>query len=209
MGRLEQRKRNRNERKRKSVIVIGCEGKNKTETNYFRNFSSRKCVIKFSTGRHTDPVGMVKDLIEYIRNEDISIEYGDKIYLLLDTDINQNKQSQIEDAKKMCRDYGIELITSTPTFEYWYILHNEKTTKKYGSSKQVKDELKEKIEGYTESMDVYNILKSKTDEAIKNAIEIEEYYTKNGQDLDSEEANPHTSVYKVIQEIYRRNNIED
>ena len=41
MERLEQRKRNLNKRKTKSIIAIGCEGKNKTETTYFKNFSSR------------------------------------------------------------------------------------------------------------------------------------------------------------------------
>ena len=71
MGRLEQRKRNLNKRKRKSIIAIGCEGKNKTETIYLKNFSSRKCIIKFSTGKHTDPLGMANDLIEFIKNEDI------------------------------------------------------------------------------------------------------------------------------------------
>ena len=82
MGRLEQRKRNSNQRKIRSIIAIGCEGKNKPETIYRKNFSSRECIIKFSTGRHTDPVGMANDLIEFIRKEDIKKEYGDKMYLL-------------------------------------------------------------------------------------------------------------------------------
>ena len=68
MGRLEIRKRNRNNRERKSIVVIGCEGKNKTEKIYLRNYSSRKCILKFSTGNATDPVGMAEDLIRFIKN---------------------------------------------------------------------------------------------------------------------------------------------
>lgn len=206
MGRLEQRKRNCNKKERKSVIAIGCEGKNKTETTYFKNFSSRECIIKFSTGIHTDPIGMANDLVNFIKKEDISIEYGDKIYLLIDTDINQNKQGQLETVKEICRKNNIELITSTPTFEYWYILHYEKTARKYQSSKQVKDELKRKIKGYSEEMNVYPLIKDKTLEAIENAERIEKNHVKNGQAIDSEEANPHTSVYKVVEEINKRNN---
>lgn len=95
MERLEQRKRNRNKRERKSIIAIKCEGNNRTEKTYFNNFSSRECIIKFSTGNSTDPLNMAKDLVNFIKDEDIKKEYGDEIYLVIDTDINQNKQKQI------------------------------------------------------------------------------------------------------------------
>lgn len=61
MRRLEnfkQRGRNRANKKRNPFVVIACEGNNKTEEVYFKNFHSRKCIIKFSTGNSTDPVRM-------------------------------------------------------------------------------------------------------------------------------------------------------
>ncbi|MCL2859362.1 MAG: hypothetical protein FWF46_02080 [Oscillospiraceae bacterium] len=67
MGKLEQRNRNRGIRQRKSFVVIGCEGNNKTEKRYFSNFASRECMIKFSTGNSTDPVGMARDLIKFMK----------------------------------------------------------------------------------------------------------------------------------------------
>lgn len=207
MGRLEQRKRNLNKRKRKSIIAIGCEGKNKTETIYLKNFSSRKCIIKFSTGKHTDPLGMANDLIEFIKNEDIKEEYGDKIYLIIDTDVNQNKQSQINKAKKICKSNNIELITSTPAFEYWYLLHFGYTSKSYQSSMQIKNDIKSKIPSYSESMNVYPIIKDKTSTAIANAKKIEKYQKENGQVIDSEKANPHTSAYRVVEELIKKNNL--
>lgn len=206
MGRLEQRKRNFNNRSRNSVVAIGCEGKNKTETKYLKNFSNRECVVRFSTGIHTDPIGMAKDLVYYIKEKDISVNYGDKIYLLIDTDVNQNKQEQINEVKKICKDNGIELITSTPTFEFWYILHYINNRKVYNSSKQVKDEIKEMINGYCEAMNVYPKIFNNMKFAIENAKQIEKYHKQNGKDIDSEEANPHTSAYKVVEELNKRRN---
>ena len=204
MGKLEQRKRSQNKRRTNSVVVIACEGNNETETIYFRNYKSRKCNIKFSTGRHTDPLGMVNDLINYIKKEDIKAEYGDKMYLLMDTDVNQNKQKQIDEVKKICMQNGIELITSTPTFEYWYILHYQYTTKNYRDSKQVKTELKSLIPSYSESLDIYPIIKGKTDTAIKNSKKVEKYQASSGNSIDSDNANPHSSVYKVVEELIKR-----
>ncbi|MFQ8661601.1 MAG: RloB family protein [Clostridia bacterium] len=207
MGRLENLKprgRNRQSRKRNSIIVIGCEGKNKTEEIYFKNFNSRQCIIKFSTGNSTDPVGIVKDLIRFIEN-DIGREKDDKYYVVIDTDINQNKQSQIDKARELAIENGIEFITSIPTFEYWYILHFEYTTKIYNSSEAVQNAMKEKIKGYTKSMNIYNLLKEKTDVAIKNAKEVEKYHLKEGKSLDNENSNPYTGVYKVVEELIRRN----
>ena len=205
MARLERRLRNNESRKRKSFVVIACEGRNKTETIYFNNYSTRKCVIRFSTGVHTNPLGMVKDLINYMKNEDMSVEYGDKIYLLIDTDINENKNNQIKNVKQICEKNGIELITSTPTFEVWYLLHFGFMSKMFNCSKQVKDKVKEKIKGYSESMNVFPKIMKKTDKAIENAKRLEEIHLENGKDLYSDECNPYTGVYKIVEEIKKRN----
>lgn len=205
MGRLEYRQRNRGNRQRKSIVAIGCEGKNKTETIYFKNFSSRECNIRFSTGNHTDPVGMANDLVQFIKEEDISSEYDDKVYLLIDTDVNQKKQAQLNEAKGICEKNRIELITSTPTFEIWYRLHYGFSTKIYQNSKQVKEEMNDKIENYSESMDVFQLLKDKTGIAIENAKKLEKYQKENGQVLGSENCNPYTAVYKVVEELIHRN----
>ena len=206
MGRLEIRKRNRNNRERKSIVVIGCEGKNKTEKIYLRNYSSRKCILKFSTGNATDPVGMAEDLIRFIKNEDINKKYGDKIYLLIDMDVNQHKQQQVMQAKKMCDEYGIEIIISNPTFELWYILHFEYTTKTYQSSQEVKKDVKTKIRDYTESMNVFPIIKKQTMLAIENSKSLEKYQEENGQYIFNENCKTYTGIYKVVEELINRNN---
>lgn len=205
MARLERRHRNKEIRKRKSFVVIACEGKNRTETIYFNNYASRKCIIKFATGIHTNPLGMAKDLVKYMKNEDISIEYGDKIYLLIDTDINENKNEQIKKAREICDKNGIELITSIPTFEVWYLLHFGFMTKVFQSSKQVKDNVKEKMKNYSESMNIFPKIMKKTNKAIENAKKLEKFHIENGKNLFSDECNPYTGVYKIVEELENRN----
>ena len=78
--------------KRKPLIVICSEGgKKSSEYYYFRNYASRDLRIQFSTGNSTDPKGMLEDLLKYIRNEDISSEDECKIFLVLDTDLDNKR----------------------------------------------------------------------------------------------------------------------
>ncbi len=192
-------------RKRKSFVIIGCEGKNRTETIYLNHFSSRECIIKFSTGNHTDPVGMVNDLIQYMKKLNFNLNDGDKAYLLLDTDVNENKAEQIKQAKKNCEEKGIILITSTPTFEIWYLLHFKYTTKTYQNSKEVKNYIKNIIDKYTENMDVFDILKDRIGQAIKNANKLEMFQKSIHKELENENCNPYTSVHHLIEELVKRN----
>lgn len=209
MGRLEsfkQRGRNRKSKQRNPFVVIACEGKkNRTERKYFENFGNRNCIVRFSKGSSTDPIGIVNDLINFIDNEIGRVE-NDKYYAVFDTDLNKNIQSQIEEAKRIAIEKGVEIITSTPTFEFWYILHYGYTTKSYISSDDVQDDIKTKIKDYSKSMNVYPLLVEKTEEAISNSKKVEKYHLELGQALDNENCNPYTSVYKVVEELNRRKN---
>lgn len=204
IGRFNQRKRNREVKPRNPFIIIGCEGNNKTEKIYFSNFNSRSCIVKFSKGNSTDPVGIVEDLISFIDKE-IGREENDKYYAVFDTDVNQNKQSQINKAKRLAEDNGVEIITSTPTFEFWYLLHFGYTTKMYNSSEEVIEDVIDKIEGYTKSMNTYLLIKENMRDAINNAKKVEKHHLDLGQALDNENCNPYTGAYKVVEELIERN----
>ena len=207
MGRIDKfsrRGRNKENRQRNSLVVIACEGKNKIEEIYFKNYNSRKCMIRFSKGNNTDPVGIVKDIIKFINNE-IGKEENDKYYVVIDTDVNKNSQVQIEEAKNLAKENGVEIINSTPTFELWYILHFGYTTKMYNSSEEVVEKLKEKIPEYTKNMNLYPKIKDNTLKAIKNSKKLEKHQVELGQPLDNENCNPYTAVYKVAEELIERN----
>ena len=207
MGRIndyKMRKRNRKNRQKNSLVVIACEGKNKTEETYFKNFNSRKCIIKFSKGNSTDPVGIVNDLIKFI-NTEIEREDEDKYYAVFDTDINKGLQNQIDEAKKLAEENGVEIITSTPVFEFWYLLHFDFTTKVYNSNKELIEDVKNKIYGYNKDMNVYPIIKENMKDAIDNAKRVEKHHIGLGQALNNEACNPYTGIYKVVEELIERN----
>ena len=125
--------------KKRPLIVICSEGgKKSSEYYYFRNFSSRDLRIQFSTGNSTDPKGMLNDLLNYIVNEDIKSEENCKIFLVLDTDLNKTRINEIKEIEEKCNKNNIEIITSSPTFEIWYLMHYRSNKLNFLSSKEVK-----------------------------------------------------------------------
>ena len=205
--RIEQIKRNRKNRKRKENILFEFEGKNKTEEIYFKNFQKREnpYIIKFAYGQDTDPVSMIKTLISYMEKEDISQENGDKIYCVFDADIDSNKQRGINEAIKLASENGIEIIISIPCFELWYRLHYSYTSKVYLSNKEIINDLKKYIPAYEKNIDIYEIIKDKTNKAIENSKKLEKEQIKNGSKIININCNPYTSVYKPVEYIINRN----
>lgn len=51
-----QEKRGKRKRERKKFIVIGCEGNNVTEKNYFQSLKMQNYRVIFVPGNDTDPV---------------------------------------------------------------------------------------------------------------------------------------------------------
>lgn len=193
-------------KKKKPLIVICTEGgKKSSEYLYFRHFASRDLRIQFSSGNSTDPEGMLEDLINYINNEDIKSEDECKIFLVIDTDLNENRIKKIEEIIPKCQKYNIEIITSAPTFEIWYLMHYRKNKLKFSTSQDVKKEL-EKINGiYKENMDMYQSIIEMLEEARKTALNIDQKIINDNEDLFR--SNPHTSIYKIIVAIeeYKNN----
>ena len=205
--RIEQIKRNRRNRRTKENILFEFEGKNKTEEIYFKNFQKRgnPYIIKFAYGQDTDPVSMIKNLITYMEKEDISQENGDRIYCVFDADVDINKQKGINKAIKLASEKGIEIIISIPCFEIWYRLHYSYTSKVYSSNKEVINDLKNYIPTYEKNINIYEIIKDKTNIAIENSKKLEKEQIKNGNKIININCNPYTSVYKQVEYIINRN----
>ncbi len=194
--------------KKKPLIVICSEGgKKSSEYYYFRNHTNRDLRIQFSTGNSTDPKGMLDDLLKYIRNEDIVSEDNCRIFLVLDTDLDERRISEIKEIEQECIDNNIEIVTSAPTFEIWYVMHYRNNRLKFQTSKEVKRELQNLNGTYTESMDMYKIIKDSTDNARSTAQSLEQQIIRNKEDLLS--SNPHTSIYKILDVIDEFNNLNN
>lgn len=194
--------------KKKPLIVICSEGgKKSSEYYYFRNHTNRDLRIQFSTGNSTDPKGMLDDLLKYIRNEDIASEDNCRIFLVLDTDLDERRISEIKEIEQECIDNNIEIVTSAPTFEIWHLMHYRNNRLKFQTSKEVKRELQNINGTYTESMDMYKIIKDSTDNARSTAQSFEQQIIRNKEDLLS--SNPHTSIYKILDAIDEFNNLNN
>lgn len=194
--------------KKKPLIIICSEGgKKSSEYYYFRNHTNRDLRIQFSTGNSTDPKGMLDDLLKYIRNEDIASEDNCRIFLVLDTDLDERRISEIKEIEQDCIDNNIEIVTSAPTFEIWYVMHYRNNKLKFQTSKEVKRELQNINGTYTESMDMYKIIKDSTDNARSTAQSFEQQIIRNKEDLLS--SNPHTRIYKILDAIDEFNNLNN
>lgn len=205
---IEQLKRNRKIRKIKQTVLFEFEGNNMTEETYFKHFQNRNndYNIKFAYGHDTDPVGMIKSLINYMEKEDINTKNGDKIYCVFDGDLNINKQKRIDEAVKIAERENIDIIISIPSFELWYRLHYSYTTKFYSSNKELIKDLKKYIPNYEKNMDVYNLLEEYTKVAIENSKKLEEYQLNHLKNLNDINCNPYTSVYKPVEYLLERKN---
>lgn len=196
------RQRNRNERKSKRVILVSYEGKNKTERNYFDSFKGidKNYTIKVVPGNETDPVNLVRQTIEKVYELGLVLEDDDRAFCIFDTDVNPNKNVQINEAIKLAQNNNVVVITSSPCIEMWFLLHYEYTTANMNSDSVIK-RLKGYFPKYVKNCNMYPIIVDKTKIAYDNAIRLEKYQKDNGRNIESVEANPHSDVCKVLEEF--------
>lgn len=198
------RKRNIQNCKSKRVILISYEGKNKTEKNYFNNFSGRdkEYVIKQVPGNETDPVNLVRQTIRKVNELSLDLNEDDKAYCVFDADIKKEKNIQIQNAVKLAKDNNIIPIVSTPCVELWFLLHYEYTTATV-SSDDVIARLQRHYTKYEKNCNIYVEIKDRMDKAIDNSKRLEKYQKQNNRVLQSVEANPYTEMYKIVEELIK------
>ena len=190
--------RNTNQRQRKQIILLATEGKNKTETHYFRSLSGSSYIIRFAPGNYTDPVNMVSALKAEFEDQGLETELGDVAYCLIDSDMDPIKNKQIATADVQAGD-KVTVIVSSPCFEVWYLCHYVKSTKQYASNKEVIDALKKYVPEYNKGMPgLWDILGDKSEVAIKNAKELEKYCIELGLKPHTVAFMPSTEIYKII-----------
>lgn len=229
--------RREGKRKPNPVIVVVCEGKD-TEVNYFDYFDSRyarvdvKVADKSSRGKDkgkaTDCESLVERAVYFKQNKYyINEEDGDRVWCIFDVDINynndngiQSKITEIEKAKKIAKNNKIRLGISNPCFELWYLIHFKYTTAYLKDYNAVKSKLESEtpIKAYEKNKDIYNLLKDKMNEAIKNGNKLRNHHKEDGKKLvnaesdaanlnvrDIVESNPYTNIIDLIEYIEELN----
>ena len=119
--------------------------------------------------------------------------------MVLDTDLDKARIREIKEIEQRCINNNIEIITSAPTFEIWFVMHYRNNKLIFQTSKDVKKELQNINGVYTESMDMFKIVESMTNKARTVAQSFEQQAIKNREELLY--VNPHTSIYKILNTI--------
>lgn len=196
-----EKKRGKVSRSRAKLILIGAEGRNKTEKIYFNElFRDRKDYrVKFTSSTETDPVGIVEAVKKSIKSESLDFRNGDLAFCTVDTDTDFSKQNQIDKALSLAEKNHIDLLLSNPCFEVWFLLHFRYSTRSYASNDEVLKELDEYIPGYRKSSNVYIKIQEHQDQAIKHAKQLKSYHESLGKKMQSMDCNPSSDAYKVLE----------
>lgn len=184
------------------MILIALEGKNKTEKNYFENFNSRdkNYIIKVVPGNETDPINLVEQTKKKVNELELNLNDDDRAFCIFDTDTDVRKNAQIDEAINIANEHGIKVITSSPCIELWFLLHYTYTTSNMNNN-AVMDKLKKYCSKYNKNFAIYPIIYGKTKFACSNARKLEKYQKENNRNINHVEANPHSEIYKIIDEL--------
>lgn len=196
-------------RKRNPIILLVCEGKNKSERKYFSHFQERdstyRLIIKDSEA--TDILGMTKRAKKLYNDYQMDAEIGDHVFCLIDLDLRRDKYLALLQAKK--RFPKVEFIVSNPCFEVWLLYYFSANPKAVTSSKAVKEQLKKYVPEYEETLDVYAQYSLRD----KHPVAVERSRFKNGfYDFNSLliDRNPYTEIQNLITLLQeRKTNADD
>ena len=194
-----EKKRNAEYRIQKPVILLITEGRNVTECLYFQQFQQQHSPYNIrilASGSSTDPEGMLDKLDRFWKDHDMDLKKGDKGFVVLDLDCNDQKATlikKLENGSKFSH-----FIVSNPCFEIWFLLHYRYTTHAFNNASDVIHELRRHISNYEKTMDVSRLLSDKTDIAYINAKKLEKYFDENGATWPSNQSNPRTDVPDIL-----------
>lgn len=211
-GKIE--KRGAKRRNVKPIVLIVTEG-SQTEPKYFEHFKTRQNNIDIrvvgsrSSAGETDYVSLVRKAREYQERNQLSAATGDSVWVIADADVNYNnpkpiaeKNSKLNQARKMADNKGINLLLSSPCFEVWLLLHYQYTTKFIKDYADMKSVLQKYIPTYTKTADVYELINDRTKTAIENAKRVERHHLQDGCKLPfGVDVNPFTDVYKLLERL--------
>lgn len=206
----------RRQREQYITINIYVEGR-KTEQIYFNNYTRQ---INSSQKYRLNVKYYCSDLkktIDYIDDEIRDSDKNDVFYFVFDTDrtseseligIYTNMQSKNIKCELLNNEIDkINLIYSTPCFEYWFLLHYKKCTDSFGDCSGVISKLNNYIVGYDKAKDYFDMLLDKQMIAIQNAKWVETDHKTQGHVEFTTGFSPHTSVYLLVELLNKFNEV--
>jgi len=168
------KKREKKKRQPNKRILILCEGE-KTEPYYFQGLKSDKYTrnklsalrIEISDTKKNTAKELVIEAKQFKKNAEREKNPYDNIWVVFDKD-GYSKHPQAFD---QANSNDIRIAFSSISFEFWFLLHFQYTTKVFKKADDVINFLKNNkfMPDYEKNNNNYSILKDKTDLAIANA----------------------------------------
>jgi hypothetical protein len=193
---------------KRRVLIVG-EGR-ETEYNYmvgFRNafteeLDAMAISVSVARGKGGDARGIVERAIHEANKFDPNRRLGDRVFLLLDTE-GVGRAPELPAAEKLAKEHEIEIVYSSPAFEYWLLCHFEKISRRYFKDcDAVVVELNKKWNTVCTTQyekadnDVFDRLSNRLNLACDQALKIDLYHQRlHGATLRE---NPSTQVYELI-----------
>lgn len=186
-------------RKRKPAIFLVCEGRNKTETLYFKHFNNRDSGynLRIKGCESTDIKNIADKAAKIYTDNDIDKSAGEHVFCVVDLDLDPDKLKKYETAKKKYRN--IEFIVSNPCFEIWLLYYFTASPKRVDSSQEVKNFMRKYVSEYSENMDVVDKMELQD----KYSVALNRSKLKNISYIDNNikliDRNPYTEVQDIIE----------
>lgn len=192
-----------------TYIRIACEGE-KTEPNYFNEFLKAKGIKQANMAfkpKDNSPLGVALAAKEKYK-EAIKLKIPkDKIFVWAVFD--RDGHAGVKDAIGILKNTPIGIAFSNVCFEYWILLHFEKTSKAFANCDEIIKHIVENHDSnYAKSNDNYNKLKSKIQVAIDNANWLKKT-TWRDEERHICDLNPYTDVQLIFESLLEREIIKN
>lgn len=201
----------------KKIYLIACEGEC-TEPNYIKGLVKHQkdqgkialgTEIKFSRHNHSDPYGVLQDLLNTP-----NLDFFDELWIVIDRDevelkgkgfgghLKENFNKTLEESQNK----NVSVACSNPCFEFWILLHFEyrdtactreeiqkKALEKVNTILEKEKQLR-KVDELKSIENLYDLLKTKVDVAVRNANKLKVNQSK--------KQNPSTGMFKLLESLY-------
>jgi len=186
-------------------ILVVCEGA-ETEPNYFK---SLRDYLKLPTvrveikDRAGAPISVVEEALDQVEKREQDIRDGrttqpqfEAVWCVFDVENPRHNQT-FDRAVQIADQNNYRLAISNPAFEFWYVLHFERTTRPFADGEELKEYLRRYITGYHPAMPVFDILVTSTPTAVRYARGI----LGNHPQGEGRFPNPSTGVVQLVEEM--------